>query len=91
MVASSSHSSQIRQNIELDKLQAQVGSAFAAVVLQTDEASDGLLRDWPQITAGIEKNLAYAFQWFCLAALQLMLYLWFQFIQPYRHARRTSL
>jgi surfeit locus 1 family protein len=91
MVASSSTSSQIRQNIGLDKLQAQVGGAFAAVVLQTDEASDGLLRDWPQITAGIEKNLAYAFQWFCLAALQLMLYLWFQFIQPYRHARRTSL
>jgi surfeit locus 1 family protein len=40
---------------------------------------------------GVEKNLAYAFQWFCLAALQLMLYIWFQFIQPYRHARRTSL
>jgi surfeit locus 1 family protein len=83
--------SQIRQNIERDAFEAQVGGTFAAVVLQTDEASDGLLRDWPQITAGVEKNLAYAFQWFCLAALQLILYIWFQFIQPYRHARRTSL
>jgi cytochrome oxidase assembly protein ShyY1 len=83
--------SQIRQNIEWDAFEAQVGGTFAAMVLQTDEASDGLLRDWPQITAGVEKNLAYAFQWFCLAALQLILYIWFQFIQPYRHARRTSL
>lgn len=90
-MAASSELSQIRQNMELQAFEAQVGGTFAAVVLQTDEASDGLLRDWPQITAGVEKNLAYAFQWFCLAALQLILYIWFQFIQPYRHARRTSL
>lgn len=90
-MAASSELSQIRQNMELQAFEAQVGGTFAAVVLQTDEASDGLLRDWPQITAGVEKNLAYAFQWFCLAALQLILYVWFQFIQPYRHARRTSL
>jgi surfeit locus 1 family protein len=90
-MAASSELSQIRQNMELQAFEAQVGGTFAAVVVQTDEASDGLLRDWPQITAGVEKNLAYAFQWFCLAALQLILYIWFQFIQPYRHARRTSL
>ena len=90
-MAASSELSQIRQNIEWDAFEAQVGGKFAAMVLQTDEASDGLLRDWPQISAGVEKNLAYAFQWFCLAALQLILYIWFQFIQPYRHARRTSL
>lgn len=90
-VVASSELSQIRQNIEWVAFEAQVGGTFAAVVLQTDEASDGLLRDWPQITAGVEKNLAYAFQWFCLAALQLILYIWFQFIQPYRHARRNSL
>jgi surfeit locus 1 family protein len=81
---------QIRQNIELAAYEAQMGGPFAAVVLQTDEASDGLLRDWPQITSGVEKNLAYAFQWFCLAALQLLLYIWFQLIQPYRHARQTQ-
>ena len=89
-VPTSSELSQIRQNIEWGAYESQVGGSFAAVVLQTDEASDGLLRDWPQITAGVEKNLAYAFQWFCLAALQLILYIWFQFIQPYRHARRIS-
>ena len=78
----------IRQNLELDAFAVQVGGSFAATVLQTDAPSEGLLRDWPVITAGVEKNLAYAFQWFALAALQLMLYIWFQFIQPYRHARR---
>ena len=82
--------SKIRQNLNLDAYAAQTGGALAAVVLQTDSASEGLLRDWPEIAAGVEKNLAYAFQWFALAALQLMLYIWFQFIQPYRHARRSS-
>ena len=80
----------IRQNLDVDAFALQVGGSFEATVLQTDAASEGLLRDWPVITAGVEKNLAYAFQWFALAALQLMLYIWFQFIQPYRHARRLS-
>jgi surfeit locus 1 family protein len=80
----------IRQNLDVDTFALQVGGSFEATVLQTDASSEGLLRDWPIITAGVEKNLAYAFQWFALAALQLMLYIWFQFIQPYRHARRLS-
>lgn len=80
---------QIRQNIELDAYVLHVGRPLLATVLQTDASSDGLLRDWPLINSGVEKNLAYAFQWFCLAALQSLLYIWFQFIQPYRHARRT--
>jgi surfeit locus 1 family protein len=81
----------IRQNLDLDAYAAEVGGVFAATVLQTDLGSEGLLRDWAVITAGVEKNLAYAFQWFALSALQLMLYIWFQFIQPYRHARRSTL
>ena len=81
----------IRQNLDFDAYAVQVGGALAATVLQTDAPSEGLLRDWPVITAGVEKNLAYAFQWFALAALQLMLYIWFQFIQPYRHARRLPI
>jgi surfeit locus 1 family protein len=82
--------SKIRQNLDVQAYASQTGGALAATVLQTDAASDGLLRDWPEITTGVEKNLAYAFQWFALAALQLMLYIWFQFIQPHRHARRSS-
>jgi surfeit locus 1 family protein len=85
-----SGASKIRQNLDLDAYAAETGGVFAAVVLQTDAPSEGLLRDWPEIQTGVEKNLAYAFQWFALAAMQLMLYIWFQFIQPYRHARRSS-
>lgn len=82
--------SNIRQNLDLGAYASETGAALVATVLQTDPASDGLLRDWPEISAGVEKNLAYAFQWFALAALQLLLYLWFQFVKPYRHARRSS-
>ena len=81
----------IRQNLDFAAYATETGGMLAATVLQTDPASDGLWRDWPEISAGVEKNLAYAFQWFALAALQLMLYLWFQFFKPYRHARRSSL
>lgn len=82
--------SNIRQNLDLDQMAAQIGVHFSATVLQTDPASEGLLREWPEIASGIDKNLAYAFQWFALAAVQLMLYLWFQFITPYRHVRRST-
>jgi len=81
----------IRQNLDLAAYASETGATLVATVLQTDPASEGLLRDWPEISAGVEKNLAYAFQWFALAALQCVLYLWFQFVKPYRHARRSSL
>jgi surfeit locus 1 family protein len=89
-IPSSSNEKKIRQNLDIDQYANVLGKPLAATVLQTDLPSDGLLRDWPEITVGVEKNLAYAFQWFALAALQLVLYLWFQFIQPYRHARRIK-
>lgn len=86
----SSGPSNIRQNLDFDRYVHETGGDLLATVLQTDPASEGLLRDWPEISSGVEKHLAYAFQWFALAALQLMLYLWFQWIQPYTHARRST-
>ncbi len=83
--------SRIRQNINLAQFAVETGGPLVATVLQTDPASDGLVRDWPEISAGVDKHHAYAFQWFALAALQLMLYLWFQWIKPYRHVRPTPL
>ena len=82
--------SNIRQNLDLAAYAAETGAMLVATVLQTDPASEGLLREWPEISTGVEKNLGYAFQWFALAVLQLGLYLWFQFVKPYRHARRSS-
>jgi len=91
MPAHSLSASKIRQNLDLQAYASETKGGLVAVVLQTDSASDGLLRDWPEIVAGVEKNLAYAFQWFALAALQLVLYIWFHLIQPYRYARRSKL
>ena len=86
-----SGSSRIWQNINLAQYAVETGGPLVATVLQTDPASEGLMRDWPEISAGVEKHHAYAFQWFALAALQLVLYLWFQWIKPYRHVRPTPL
>ena len=44
--------------------------------------SDGLKRDWPVVAADLNKHRGYAFQWFSLSALVLILYVWFQLIQP---------
>lgn len=82
--------STIRQNLDLAQYTKSLHGKVMAVVLQTDPASDGVLREWPEISAGVEKHLAYAFQWFALAALQLGLYLWFQWIKPYRYVRHTT-
>jgi surfeit locus 1 family protein len=49
-----------------------------------DAPSDGLLRNWPLIASGVDKHHGYAFQWFGLCALILILYVWFQIISPLR-------
>jgi cytochrome oxidase assembly protein ShyY1 len=82
--------SRIRQNLDLTQFSKQTGLEFKAVVLQTDPASDGLHRDWPEITAGVEKHWGYAFQWFAMAATQVLLYFWFQWIKPSRHAKQIA-
>jgi len=51
------------------------------IVQQTGEPSEGLQRDWPQISTGVDKHYGYAFQWFGLSALIAVLYVWFQFVR----------
>jgi surfeit locus 1 family protein len=83
-------SSPIRQNLDLEAFRAETGLPLRTDVslLQTGPASEGLQRDWPVPALGIEKHYGYAFQWFGLAALVVILYVWFQFIAPFRRARR---
>lgn len=39
------------------------------VIRQNDpDRNDGLLRNWPLATVGVDRHYAYAFQWFALAA-----------------------
>ena len=60
-------------------------ACFASwLVLQTSAADDGLVRDWPLPSAGIERHHGYAFQWYALAALAALLscaYVWRLFLR----------
>ncbi len=74
----------IRQNIDLEKFQSETGLSLLPVTLQqTGAAGDGLQRDWPAVSLGIEKNQGYAFQWFAMSCLIAGLYLWFQVIRRF--------
>ena len=85
-----SGSSKIRQNLTLEQFRQDSGIPAVAYVIQTDDDAEGLRRDWPAVGSTADKNLGYAFQWFALCALLFVLTVWFQFIQPLRHAQRTS-
>lgn len=82
-------SSRIRQNLALEAFRAETGLPLRTDVSlqQTGPASEGLQRDWPAPALGVEKHYGYAFQWFGLSALVVLLYVWFQLIAPFRRAR----
>lgn len=44
------------------------------VVEQTSEMNDGLARDWVQPSLGIERHRGYAFQWYALAAMAVLFF-----------------
>lgn len=52
-------------------------------------AQDGLLRHWAAPAANVSKHHGYAFQWFALCALTIVLYVWFQVLRP-RFIRRRA-
>jgi len=80
----------IRQNLDLRQFRQETGLPLLPLsIQQTGPASEGLLRQWPQAGSGAEKNYGYAFQWWAMAATLAILYVWFQFIQPRRQARRA--
>jgi surfeit locus 1 family protein len=84
-----SGSSRIRQNLDLNQFRQETGIPIVAYVVQTDEDAEGLRRDWPVVGSTADKNYGYAFQWFALCLLILVLTVWFQFIQPARYAKRS--
>lgn len=83
-------SSAIRQNLDLAAYSDETRLTLQPfTVVQTGEASQGLQREWPQAAAGTGKHYGYAFQWFGLSGLLAILYVWFQFIAPWRKARSS--
>lgn len=83
-------SSPIRQNLDLSAFRAETRLPLRTdlTLQQAGAASEGLLRDWPAPALGVEKHHGYAFQWFGLAGLVVLLYVWFQLIAPWRRSRR---
>jgi len=70
----------VRQNLSVPAYAEETGLRLQPrVIEQHSGAPDGLARDWPPHEAGAEKNEAYAFQWYSLAALAAVLGLVFSF------------
>ncbi len=80
----------IRQNLDLTRFSHEIGSPLLAVsVQQMGATSEGLLREWPLIGAGVDRHYGYAFQWFGLSALIAILYVWFQLVRRFISPRRA--
>nr|WP_295781968.1 SURF1 family protein [Rhodoferax sp.] len=81
----------IRQNLALPQFRQEIGLALLPLTLQqTGADTEGLLRDWPVVNLGVEKNYGYAAQWFGMAALFAALYLWFQIIRRFMNHPKDS-
>jgi len=42
------------------------------------------LRDWPNLASRAQSNRGYAFQWFAMSAVGVLLFLWFQVFRKRR-------
>lgn len=80
----------IRQNLDLARFRTETGLPLLPLsVQQAGAASEGLQRQWPQAASGAERNYGYAFQWWAIATLIAVLYVWYQLVVPRRQARRA--
>jgi len=66
----------ILQNLDIVALaEASALPLSTAVIEQTGVADDGLVRDWPLPSLGVDRHRAYALQWYALAAMALIFFL----------------
>lgn len=66
----------IAQNAEVaDFSRASKLALHTFIIEQTNDTGDGLVRDWPLPSTGIDTHRAYAFQWFALSAVALIFFL----------------
>ncbi len=75
----------LRPNVDLDEFRQETQLTIVATLQQTNEASDGMRREWPKSISGADKNRGYAFQWFALSALAIILFAWFQVWKKIKH------
>jgi len=67
----------IEQNLNLDGEAKWHGWTQSPFILRLEESGiqDGLLREWPPLTTGVDRHYAYAFQWFALAFVGFVFWL----------------
>ena len=66
----------IRQNFEVTELSKASGLKLENFIIeQISDTEDGLIRDWPQPSLGMEKHRGYAFQWYGLAVTALLFFI----------------
>lgn len=65
----------IVQNVDASEFEKSAGLKMQPFVLeQTGDMQDGLIRDWPRPSTGVEKHKGYAFQWYALAVTALIFF-----------------
>ncbi|MFS8973620.1 SURF1 family protein [Cupriavidus necator] len=85
--ASAEAGSKIRQNVDIAAYAAETGLALHPLVIeQRNDTGDGLARDWAPADLGADRHYGYAFQWFGLAALTVVLVV----VLGWRRARRLA-
>jgi surfeit locus 1 family protein len=63
------------QNISVAALSKQLGYPLLPIVIELDKAQSlGFVREWQPYYGKIDKHIAYAIQWFLMAAILLFLY-----------------
>ena len=61
------------QNLDIAHLGAITGLKFVpAVLLQKNDAQDGLTREWPEPSVDSDRNVGYAMQWFGFASIAVI-------------------
>ncbi|WP_075255569.1 SURF1 family protein [Herbaspirillum camelliae] len=66
----------ILQNLDLAALAQASGMPLSGFVIeQGGDVSDGLLRDWPAPSLGIDRHRGYAVQWYALAAMAVLFFI----------------
>lgn len=85
--ASAEAGSKIRQNVEIAAYATETGLALHPLVVeQRSDTGDGLARDWAPADLGADRHYGYAFQWFGLAVLTVVLVV----VLGWRRARRLA-
>ena len=69
----------IVQNLQLDELARAAHLTLQPILIeqetQAGDPADGLVRDWPKPSSGVDQHRGYAFQWYALALMALVFFI----------------